>query len=132
MINRAISIRRIFIIQDDKQVVQLVEGIRKLFFVLIMINVQNRPMLLILDKQQILPHQPVPLKLKTKNRYMNLFRKLLIQTWFNNGRINNSHSTPIYEATVTRLSNNVARKRQFGWLNRVVKCPQMTSMAKNN
>lgn len=80
MINRAISIRRIFIIQDDKQVVQLVEGIRKLFFVLIMINVQNRPMLLILDKQQILPHQPVPLKLKTKNRYMNLFRKLLIQT----------------------------------------------------
>ena len=56
--------------------------------------------------------------------------KICLQTWFNNGKINISLSSPIYEATLTRLSNNVARKRQFGVLNKVVKCPQITSIAK--
>ena len=54
----------------------------------------------------------------------------ILRTWFNSGKINISLSSPIYDATVIKLSNNVARRRQFGWLNNVVKCPQIISMAK--
>lgn len=41
-----------------------------------------------------------------------------------------SLSIPMYDATVTRLSKIVARTRQFGWLNNVVRWLQITSIAK--
>jgi hypothetical protein len=49
------------IILDDKQVVQLVQDIDRLMYVLIMINEQNRQELLILDIPQILLHQSIPI-----------------------------------------------------------------------
>ncbi len=55
---------------------QLVEEIHKLFFFLITINEQNRQVLLILDRQQILLHQLIPLK---QNKYIQI-RIFSIQT----------------------------------------------------
>jgi hypothetical protein len=58
--------RKFLFIRDDKQVPQLDQEIRRLFYVLIMINEQNTQELLILDEQRILLHQLIPFKIKNK------------------------------------------------------------------